>query len=269
MVDISFGEITAEMMVEVRDELESECILGLPISLNHGKINGDIFENQARYDASTLKYYYDEITSEDEREFYLDQIKKLKEIWAKLKHFLESGAKIRLWLNNTAKDRCGLYWLCSVLKDYDAKLYTVVCPEIEYDEIENKTRETGIWPFCSQHMFPIYCNDARPVEKSKVLAYSAIWERLAKENSLYRIMIDNTVISTERSFFDELILSRFSSEPKTQEEIMGKLIGRWQCFDVAFLSERIEHLLDLGKLQVCEHRINEDDCYWPRTLSLR
>ena len=50
---------------------------------------------------------------------------------------------------------------------------------------------------------------------------------------------------------------------------MGKMLGRWQggC-DVAFISERIEHLIEIGKIKVCEEKVDDYDCYWPRTLSL-
>ena len=50
---------------------------------------------------------------------------------------------------------------------------------------------------------------------------------------------------------------------------MGKMLGKWQgCVDVAFISMRIESLIANGKIKVCEEKVDEHDCYWPRTISL-
>ena len=38
--------------------------------------------------------------------------------------------------------------------------------------------------------------------------------------------------------------------------------------DVAFISERIEYLIEIGKIKICEEKTDDNGCYWPRTLSL-
>jgi hypothetical protein len=90
-----------------------------------------------------------------------------------------------------------------------------------------------------------------------------------KENASLRILIDNTIVGVDDSFFDDIIIGFVKAEPQPQNTIMGKMLGKWQgCVDVAFISMRIEHLIADAKLKVCEEKVDEHDCYWQRTIAL-
>ena len=92
---------------------------------------------------------------------------------------------------------------------------------------------------------------------------------LVKENASLRILIDNTIVGVDNSFFDNIIMGFVNSEPQPQNTVMGKMLGKWQgCVDVVLISMRIEHLIADGKVKVCEEKVDEHDCYWIRTIAL-
>ena len=114
-----------------------------------------------------------------------------------------------------------------------------------------------------------FVKNPRVLNKNEISAYSQTWEYIVKENAPLRILIDDSIVGVKETFFDNAILSFVSDEPKSQSFVMGKMLGKWQggC-DAAFISERIEYLIKIGKIKVCEEKVDDNDCYWPRTLSL-
>ena len=105
--------------------------------------------------------------------------------------------------------------------------------------------------------------------KEEILASVETWSYIVKENAPLRILIDDNIVGVEESFFDNIILGFVTDEPQAQAHIMGKMLGKWHgCCDVAFVSKRIEHLIEAGKIRIIEEKVNDYDCYWPRTLAL-
>lgn len=58
------------------------------------------------------------------------------------------------------------------------------------------------------------------------------------------------------------------NDPKLQKTVMGKMLGKWRGCDVAFISQRIEFLITENKIKVHEDIVDENDCYWGRTIML-
>ena len=123
--------------------------------------------------------------------------------------------------------------------------------------------------FSNPHFVAKFIETARPLKKDEILAYAETWGYVVKENAPFRILIDDSIIGVIESFFDGVILSFVSADPKTQSSIMGNVLGKLQggC-DISFLSERIEYLIQNNKIKVVEEKVDENDCYWSRTLSL-
>lgn len=114
-----------------------------------------------------------------------------------------------------------------------------------------------------------FVEKSQVLNKNEILVYSQTWKHLIGENAPLRILVDDSIVGVKEDFFDNVILSFVSNEPKSQSFVIGKMLGKWQggC-DVAFISERIEHLIKIGKIKIREEKTDDYDCYWPRTLSL-
>lgn len=269
MLDICFSDSVGGLLIEVRNLIKSD-VLPLDLHLNYGILDGDIIEIQTKRNVDTLKYFYKTVTEKELQREYKKELKKAYKAQEKLKDLLSEGQEIRLWLSNNANDRCGLYWFCDLVKDFENKISVVFCPGYEYDDIKNKTSENRNWAsFSNPYFMAEFVEKSQVLNKNEILVYSQTWKHLIEENAPLRILVDDSIVGVKEDFFDNVILSFVSNEPKSQSFVMGKMLGKWQggC-DVAFISERIERLIEFGKIKVCEEKTDDNDCYWPRTLSL-
>lgn len=269
MVDICFSDSVAGLLNEIKDSIESDGILPLGLHLNYGLLDCDIIEEQTRREVDTLRYFYKSITDVEIQEEYKKLLEVNKQNQNQLYQLFEDNKEMRLWISNNANDRCGLFWLCHIAKKYTNKVSTVVCPGYAYAYPGKRPYTNRNWALCDPKFLIRFSEKLHILSDDEILAYSDSFERLVKENARFRILLDDTVISTDEAFFDNIIIGYLKVEPQTQQSIMGKMLGKWQggC-DVAFISKRIEHLMQSNIIKICEEKVDENDCYWPRTLSL-
>lgn len=270
MIDICFSDSAGGLLLVAKKLIKSDVVLTLDLHLNYGYLDCDIIEEQTKRNVETLKYFYKTITEKELQKEYKSDLKKAKQAQETLKGFLADGQEIRLWLSNNANDRCGFYWFCNLAKDYDNDISVVWCPGYEYDDIKHKVTENRNWPsFSNPYFVARFVDDARPIVRAELLAYAETWGYLVKENAPLRILISDSIVGVDKSFFDNVILGFVSNAPKTQGNIMGEMLGKWRgACDIAFISERIEHLIDIGKIKIYEDKVDAHDCYWVRTLTL-
>ena len=100
--------------------------------MNYERIDCDIAEAQAKREVDTLKYFYKSVSKEEIQAEYIKETKGLRNALKRLEKILTDGHTIRLWLSNTANDRCGLYWFCDFAKNYVNEISIVMCPGYEY-----------------------------------------------------------------------------------------------------------------------------------------
>lgn len=270
MIDVCFSDSVAGMLKCVKSEIKSNGIFPLWMFLNLGNIDcEDLIAEQVQIEVGYDKYFSKNTTNEELEKIFSEQLKQERKKFEKFKKFINDGHKIRLWISNTANNRCGLYWLCNFLKDYTNELSMVVCPGYEYDDITDTVEEIRKWSMFSNPWSMVECiKEAHIVCEKEKSAYSKRWAELVKENAQLRILVDDMIVGVNEDFFDNAILGFVNAEPKTQNRIMGNMLGKWQSGDVYFLSKRIEHLIEKGEIKVCENRIAENGCYWGRTIAL-
>jgi hypothetical protein len=270
MIDICFSDSVVGMLKCIKREIKSDGIFSLWMFLNLGNIDcEDLIAEQVQIEVGYYKYFSKNTTDEELEKIFSEQLKQERKKFEKFKKYINDGHKIRLWISNTANNRCGLYWLCNFLKGYTNELSTVVCPGYEYDDISNKTEENRNWSkFSNPWSMAEFIKEAHIVCEKEKIAYSKRWEELIQENAQLRILVDDMIVGVNEDFFDNAILGFVSAEPESQNRIMGKMLGKWQSGDIFFLSKRIEYLIEKGKIKVCENRIAENGCYWGRTIAL-
>ena len=269
MVDICFSDSVGGLLMQIKKDVCSDGVLPLDLHLNYEHINCDIVEAQAKRNIDTLKYYYKSVSDKEKQIEYKKEILGMRNALKRLEKILADGHDMRLWLSNTANDRCGLYWFCNFAKNYANTISIVMCPGYEYIPYLQASQVQYAWAsFDNPNFVAKFAPTARVLDEHERSAYAREWTLLIKEDSPLRILIDNALVSVEESFFDGIILSFVKAEPQTQRSVMGKMLGKWHgCVDVAFVSMRIEHLIAAGKIKVCEEKVDEHDCYWPRTIA--
>ena len=270
MIDICFSDSVAGILMQIKKDIHSDGVLPLDLHLNYAHINCDIAEAQVRRNIDLLKYFYKTVTDTELKKEYTKELKSTRSSIRRVEEILTKGQSVRLWLSNTANDRCGLYWLCYFAKNYSSEISIVLCPGYEYSRDVRTAHVQQNWAsFSDPDFVKKFAPTARVLDEHEKAAYAREWTLLVKENSLLRVLIDNTIVSVDESFFDGIILGFTKVEPQPQNTVMDKMLGKWQgCCDVAFISMRIEHLIVDGKIKVCEEKVDEHDCYWPRTIAL-
>ena len=270
MIDICFIDSLGDSLLEVSELIQSDGVFPLGLHFNYGQLNCDILEEQAKRNANTIKYMFKTVEEDELEDEFAEEIADINHKINAIENFLANGQAIRLWLSNTANDRCGLYWFCHFAETYPSKISIVLCPG--YENSPN-VRTAGIrsdWAsFNNLNFIAKFAPNVRILDMHEKAAYAREWSLLVKENSPLRILIDNAIVSVEETFFDSIILSFIGLEPQSQRTVMGKMLGKWQgCCDAAFISMRIEHFIKDGRVKVHEEKVDDNDCYWERTISL-
>ena len=270
MVDICFSDSVGGLLMQIKKDICSDGVLPLDLHLNYEHIDCDIVETQAKRNIDTLKYYNKSVNDKEIQVEYKKEIKSMQNTLKLLGKILADGHDMRLWLSNTANDRCGLYWFCDFAKNYANTISIVMCPGYEYIPYLHTAHVQPDWAsFNNPNFVATFAPATHILDEHEKSAYVREWTLLVKENTSLRILIDNTIVGVDDSFFDDIIMGFINSEPQPQNTVMGKMLGKWKgCVDVAFISMRIEYLIADGKIKVCEEKVDEHDCYWPRTLSL-
>ncbi len=212
MIDICFSDSVGGLLLEVKNIIKSDAIFPLDMHLNYGYLDGDIVEKQTKRNVDTLKYFYKTVTENELQKEYKAELKKANKSQETLRKILSNDQEIRLWLSNNANDRCGLYWMCNLIKDYDTKISIVSCPGYEYDDIKDETKENRKWAsFSNPYFMAEFVEKSQVLNKSEILAYAQTWEYIVKENAPLRILIDDSIVGVKDSFFDSIIFNQINN----------------------------------------------------------
>lgn len=273
MLDICFNDSTGGNLIAIEYRLDNpiktDGVLTLDLHFNYGLLCGNIYETQANFEARLQKAFFNNISERKLNSWCNQKLKSIRSALSKMDKHLKKGEDIRLWLDNSATDRCGLYWLCDYVKCYDSKVSIIICPGIELSNFDNKTTEKTKWAaFSNISYMATFVETAKELSKAEINLYSEIWQKLVKENAPLRVLIDNKIISTTEDFFDRAILSYVSNEPKPQVTIIGDFLADWYCADYCFVSERMEYLLEQGYIEIVDDKVNNEGSYVVRTLRL-
>ena len=153
------------------------------------------------------------------------------------------------------------------MKDYDCKINVVMCPGVEISANENKLTENTRWAaFDNLPYMPSFAKNARELTKQEIELYSNLWQELVEENAPLRVLIDNKIISTIDDFFDNVIMSYIAETPQSQTTIINRFLGEWYCADFCFASQRIEYLIEKGKIKIVEDKVDSQGSYIVRTI---
>lgn len=274
MTELCFDNCTGGNLYEINstdgNALNSEDIIILDLRLNYGSLKGDIFKNQAEREIKIYQSFFSDKSKRKLMSCYRQKLRSIYSALSKLNKNLKDGKEIGLWLSNNAFDRCALYWFCDYVKKYDCKIYVVLCPGIEQKQGSNIIIENTRWAASSNLSYMAsFAEKSKRLSKEQIDLYADLWKKSVEENAALRVLIDDRLISTSEDFFDNAILSFVSEEPKSQISIISDFLGKWYCADFCFVSERIEYLIEIGKIEIAENKTDDRGSYIVRTIKKR
>lgn len=269
MLDICFNDSVGGNLMAAQMYLESDGVLPLNLHLNYGKLSGDVIATQERRTAENLLYYFPNTPPKEIDRNYEKGLRLARQCFKDLEDRLKNEQSLRVWVSNTAQDRCNLYWLCNFAKSYQPKISIVVCPGYEFNSRKNCYVENRNWASFTNHRFMADCaKNAVELTEEEIGQYAKAWEKLVEKDAPLRVLIDDDLVSTDADFFDAVILRHISDTPKSQSSILGNFLSEYIGMDVDFVCSRIDFLLKNNLIKVCEEKVDTQGCCWSRTISI-
>lgn len=265
MIDVCFSTMAAELLKSYRKELGSEAVFHLGGNLHVGDLTEPVSEHFVKEEADTLRYYYEDISDEEIADICKAELRNIRTRHTKFRKYLDKGESVRVWISKCANDYCGFFWLCSEMKKLPNKLFVVVVPTYDYNPVNRRYLYNFGWGIDPDSVTDIV-NAAEETNVGEKEFLAREWEMLVEKNKPVRFLINDMVMSAEADLFDSSILSFVTETPTAQKEVMSKFLGNFPCCTVAFVSARLERMLEKGLIAVSEAIVDEEGCYWPRKI---
>ncbi len=226
-----------------------ENIVGISFGLSESDIQSPIcLEDCPRkeYIRSMLLYdRYNELEDIETsiNEFWTNCIKDLEKLKSR-------SQKIRVWLDHTPDAQCGLLFIADLLKVSKSEIHIVELPQRITRE-DNYIMEFRGWGEVEPQLYGTFLDREKVLTEKEIVDLSNKWKLLKRENSLLRVVENNTVISVDISYYDDLIRKEFPKNTCKVAHIIGGALGKQRIptGDV-FIANRIYNFIESGELKI-------------------
>lgn len=268
MLNICFDDVVGGHLLISWGLADSEGILPLNLHLDRGRLRGDVIATQERMSAEILGYHFPNMDPREIDREYKKGLRKARRCYKDLEERIKAGQAVRVWIDNTAHDRCGLYWLCDIARPYQPKIFVASCPGYGYDAQKDGFIENRNWATFTDHDFPDGCaQKAVRLAQIQIDRYAQAWKRAVEQDTALRVLINDHLVSVDEDLFDAALLRHIDRTPKTQASIMEQFCLEYRGLDLDLVMWRIDHLLKSDVIKVCEEKVDSHGCCWPRTIS--
>ena len=250
-VNIVFGDSISGSLIQARsdyDALESSAVLSLSKSKLHiGRIDEPEDSDYRKIAPWRLTYPDDSDVTDAE----LIETGK-RNGWKWFRECKEKGNSFRIWYSENPKELCGLYYVCSLLKDYTANVYAVRVPErIQYQE-DGKYRLAYATGSLDPDLAGRIVETAVKLSSEEIGLYAEEWERLKQENALLRTVIAGKIVSAPLGFYDPLIFRYVPEEPATEESVCTDAAINMPYVEYSWIISRIHYMIKRGIIVVAQ-----------------
>lgn len=228
-----------------------ENVLGISFALSQGDIKAPVVIN----DCPRKEYIYSQFSFDRYNE--KENIKQdFENFWEKCIDDLEKlkthPDEIRIWLDKTPDAQCGLLFVADLLKNSETKIHIVDLPE-KLERGDDCCVEYRGWGDVEPELFGSFLNRERILSKDEIIRLSQQWNNLKEKNAPLRVFKDGVVISTDESYYDNLIRQEFPENSCKVGYLIGSALGRHNIFtgDV-FIAKRIQYFIKAGELTVID-----------------
>lgn len=238
-----------------------EDVISLPFMLDIGSINVPL-DSDYRKNLFLKDTLINGINEADSIERIEQSWKKSLDEFKKLKEYASKGEHFRIWYSDGAYSRCGLYFVCHVLRDYPCKISVIKLPEyvIHSTGLVSIFKSWGEVPYDKLYQF---LSLEKELSRAEVQCFTMLWENLKDENSDLRVVVDGKLISASVDFYDTLIRQEISDDEFMVAQVIGKLVVNNQlAVDETWYAKRIKWMIEQGELAI----IKEDDRFYNYVL---
>jgi len=250
--------------IAVKEMEKPEGILSFEFHWDIGYLNEpEDSEYRMKIPASLYYSHHVRLHPEDEAELLEDGKQNLKTLEA-LKKLAKAGKAFRIWYSSNAMEMCGFYYLCNVLKDYDAEVYVVELPQVF--TIGDKPKHISSWGMAHTYEFGYLVENQRLLQKNEIEYIASLWQELVDENAPLRAVVSNVLVSVPADFYDVIIMSRFAGTTIRENEWVCEIMGMYLGIDSGFIEQRIWEIGKSGIISLVQDGERMNERIWEKVL---
>lgn len=240
---------------DVYPVLISGNITVLPFYLDQGDISDDELAWKKRKPYMYNTRDKDKAQFDEEVDSFMDWVK--------------SGGNIRIWYSEGAAERCGLAFVCSVVSELGNENTVSVIKLPEYVMKGETMLMYRSWGEVNPETIYDFLELEERLSSLAVQHYAREWEKLKKENSLLRAVVNGQLVSVPEDFYDFLLDKYIPEGEFVQIELLAGTLEEQIPISDIWLGRRIDKMIAGGLLEVVripEDEDPEDIRIWRRTL---
>lgn len=266
MIDVFFNEGAAYTwylsmipLEERTDEPieEFESIIYLPFLFDLGIFSEGVVSD-SREDLF-CEIYESKFSSEAELR---SRFRSLIKQWQRLEKEAQRGATFRIWVGPSANDWCGLYFLCSFLKDIEVRLSVVHRPPYQLTPLKSLVFFRN-WDEMTENYFQMLVQGETPLSEIEKKVFAMMWDDL--KACPLRVSLEGKVIGVFEDFYDSFIREQLINGPISVNQLIMRLVLEYQLsLHEGWYVKRIKEMMTNGACQI----VNEADDFGECVIQL-
>lgn len=264
MIEVLFGEADAGAMKIAKEKGfiagNSDSVICLAFMLDIGDIYKSVNSSYRK------ELIYNMYTQNNNHKEYLDEIKKAVHLYdneqRRLLDFISEGEPVRIWYSNTAYSMCGLYYVCSLMRNFNNNVSAIKMPD--YVEVNNRIIEYKHWGAIIPEKFNDFLIYEKNLSPLLINSYSIKWQELKNDNSPLRANINGEIVGVPEDFYDFIIYKHSRKLGAVREiSLIGDMMGNSTLGLGDFLyASRIDFMIKNGGLKI----VKDDDIKYKRVI---
>ena len=179
-----------------------------------------------------------------------------EEQWREFHRLMENDTELRIWYDpRNPDDICGLYWFLWMLKEKKISFKLCLMPLPDYFQKDDGTIHVCRgWGEIPPEELGHYLHFQREVSEGFMTMACIIWEKLCRENSPLRAVVNGKITSVREDFYDGIIRVELEKQPQELKEpnFIGHLLVN-TCLSAVgdeFVHQRLMAMVKIGELQL-------------------
>ncbi len=229
----------------------SSEVICIPFMLDIGDIDVSIegeYRKKLIFDMHTINGMDDNNTLQDlENSWkrYLNEIERLK-------NYAIQGETIRLWYSDSPYSMCGFYYVCSVLREFNCKVFVIKLPQ--YMQLsDNIMQFYSSWNEIDAGRFYRFLPLEKELSPRELQSFACNWAEFKDEKSTLRAVVNGKLIGVPEDFYDHLIRKEIPDGEFIMARLIGKILGKHPLGVGDFwYAKRINEMIEEGELTVVQ-----------------
>ena len=170
---------------------------------------------------------------------------------------LQAGEPLRIWLSASAEDQCMMAWFADQLQRRNVHPVSLLLNQLpsRYERSDGTEVSYESWGEVEPLLWGRLDRELRKEAPADYLDRQAqLWQRLRQEDGDLRILEDGSLKSVSADYYDARIVAELDRQPEEFPEaaVIGSLIGAGLRMPDTWIANRIEHMIQAGRLTITE-----------------